>query len=252
MCLSKRIESFLAFVAVVCTAPSLAQAAGPFGSAFTYQGQLKLSGVPVSETCDFVFTLWDDPVAILVGNQVGPTLIFDGGVGNSAPIEVVNGLFELALDFGSNVFTGDGRWLEIDVCCLSPCAPNFTTLNPRQELTPTPYALALPALRTVASTNEKYPDSPNVIGGHRQNSVGDPLAGATISGGGVLDFPNSVTADFGTVGGGANNIAGLGDTVGGGINNEASGHRSSVSGGKARDVDPGRSWASGDCAFVAA
>ena len=64
-------------------------------------------------------------------------------IGSTIPLttEVGNGLFQVDLDFGSTAFNGDARWLEIDVCCSSPCAPGFTTLTPRQELTPTPYAL---------------------------------------------------------------------------------------------------------------
>lgn len=97
----------------------------PTGTELTYQGQLKQSGVPVSETCDFEFTLWDDPVATLVASQVGPTLTFDGGQGNSPPIDVVNGLFTVELDLGADAFNGDARWLQIDVCCASPCGRGF-------------------------------------------------------------------------------------------------------------------------------
>ena len=64
-------------------------AAEPAGTGFTYQGQLKEAGVPVSGTCDFEFTLWD---AWSGGAQVGPTLLFDGYGGNPPPVEVVNGL----------------------------------------------------------------------------------------------------------------------------------------------------------------
>ena len=41
----------------------------PLGTAFTYQGRLTdEAGVPVDDTCDFQFSLWDDPDA---GTQVG-------------------------------------------------------------------------------------------------------------------------------------------------------------------------------------
>jgi hypothetical protein len=64
--------------------------------------------------------------------------------------------------------------------------------------------------------------SPNVIGGSPLNSVATGIVGATISGGGTtnffnLPFPNSVSADFGTVGGGFRNAAhSFAVTVGGG------------------------------------
>lgn len=93
---------------------AVAIAGDPIGTGFTYQGQLKLAGSPVTDTCDFEFTLWDDPVAVLVVNEVGPTLIFDGGPGNSPPIEVVNDLFTVALgssgSFGCNHGLGSDKW----------------------------------------------------------------------------------------------------------------------------------------------
>jgi len=66
-------------------------------------------------------------------------------------------------------------------------------------------------------------DTPNVIGGYSGNSVAKGVKGATIGGGGRADEHgvNTVTADYGTVGGGYNNTASWGDTVGGGYNNNA-------------------------------
>ena len=128
-------------VAALAMALSIAPVlADPVGTAFTYQGQLKQGGVPVGQTCDFEFRLFDAE-ATPSGIQVGATLTFDGVGMNPSPIAVVDGLFTVALDFGSNAFNGDARWLQIDVCCASPCAPGFTTLSPRQPITATPYAL---------------------------------------------------------------------------------------------------------------
>ncbi len=97
--------------------------------------------------------------------------------------------------------------------------------------------------------SETTEGAPNVIAGHAGNSVAAGLVGVTIGGGGVIDFPNTVThmGNFGTVGGGRfNNASGdsstvgggrgsaaSGDssTVGGGLNNEASGKQSTVGGG---------------------
>ncbi len=87
---------------------------------------------------------------------------------------------------------------------------------------------------------EGVPLSPNVIGGSVENIVRANVIGGTISGGGnQLDF-NLVTDDFGTIGGGANNVAGdnAGETsdkpsatVGGGSFNIASGASSTIGGG---------------------
>ncbi|HUN82615.1 MAG TPA: hypothetical protein VMV81_14010, partial [Phycisphaerae bacterium] len=53
-------------------------AQSPLGTAFTYQGQLKSGGSPANGSFTMVFKLWNDPVSTAPGNQVGPTLTFDG------------------------------------------------------------------------------------------------------------------------------------------------------------------------------
>jgi hypothetical protein len=82
--------------------------------------------------------------------------------------------------------------------------------------------------------------SPNVIGGFSGNEVTAGALGATIGGGGASTFTNRVTDDYGTVGGGLNNLVGDGAgttsdsqyaTVGGGLGNTASGVRATVGGG---------------------
>ncbi|MHC4698896.1 MAG: hypothetical protein ACYTFA_19375 [Planctomycetota bacterium] len=129
----------LSVVAVLT--PLLAHAAfgEAVGTAFTYQGQLKQVGVPVSSTCDFVFFLVDSPTDPMteLGSQAIPG------------VEITNGLFTVDLDFGSEPFGGDARWLFVAVCCPEPDDPpdhcllpqNFTMLNPPQKLAPAPYAL---------------------------------------------------------------------------------------------------------------
>jgi hypothetical protein len=87
---------------------------------------------------------------------------------------------------------------------------------------------------------EPDPTSPNLIGGDDGNGVRDGASGATVSGGGHDGDPNRVTDDFGTVGGGEDNLAGDGAgltsdrpdaTVGGGVANIASGAEATVGGG---------------------
>lgn len=138
----KRTElSILTVVLALLAAPAALHAQTPMGTAFTYQGQLKQAGVQVDDFADLQFTLWDDPNTP-PGVQVGPTLKFDGQPGNPGPVNVTKGLFTVVLDFG-NQFNGDARWLEIAV--RVPHDPTntlpYTTLSPRQELTPTPYAV---------------------------------------------------------------------------------------------------------------
>jgi hypothetical protein len=100
------------------------------GTAFTYQGRLNDSGVPANGKYDLRFTLYD---ALSVGSLVA------GPVTNS-PVTVTNGLFVVTLDFGAGVFTGPARWLEVGARS-NAVVVDFTVLNPRQQLTPTPYAI---------------------------------------------------------------------------------------------------------------
>jgi hypothetical protein len=103
-------------------------------TAFTYQGQLKNSGFPVNTSADFFFKVFTGPAPA------------DPSVGSSVQysnVAVTNGLFTLDLDFGSNVFDGDPRWLGVSV--RVPHDPTdtlpYTDLVPRQMIMPAPYAL---------------------------------------------------------------------------------------------------------------
>lgn len=62
-----------------------------------------------------------------------------GNLVTHSAVAVSNGLFTVLLNFGSDVFTGQERWLDIAVRPAGVGA--FTPLTPRQPLTPTPYAL---------------------------------------------------------------------------------------------------------------
>jgi hypothetical protein len=189
----------------------------PLGTAFTYQGQLKQGGNPVNDTCDFQFSLWN---AAAVGTQIGTTQ-------TKTNVGVTNGLFTIPdLDFDSGAFTGDARWLAIAVRCLAG-GWSYTTLGSRQTLTPAPYALALPGLWT-----QQNATSPNLIGGYSGNSVTAGVYGATVGGGGASGNVNSVTANYGTVGGGrGSTVSGNYATIGGGNSNTASGLDSTIGGG---------------------
>jgi hypothetical protein len=109
------------------------------GTAFTYQGRLNDGGTPVNGIYDLTFSLFDSDSA---GNQVGNTI-------TNAAVGVSNGLFVTTLDFGSGVFDGTGRWLEIGVSTNAD--DNFATLSPRQEVTATPYAIYAATAASAAS-----------------------------------------------------------------------------------------------------
>lgn len=104
------------------------------GTGFTYQGQIRIQGQPLTGTADVSFFLMD---AATGGNQVGNPIDFTN-------LSLTDGLFTVILNdagqFGQNAFTGNARWLEIDV--RTPAGSgNYTTLTPRQPLTPSPFAL---------------------------------------------------------------------------------------------------------------
>ncbi len=104
-----------------------------YAQPFTYQGMLKESGTPVTGTRSMTFTLYD---ALTGGNQIGSPITRD--------VSVENGLFTVALDFGS-VWNGADRYLEIAV--------GSTVLSPRVKINPTPYAsYALRPWQTSGST----------------------------------------------------------------------------------------------------
>ncbi|MFO0840698.1 MAG: tail fiber domain-containing protein [Phycisphaerae bacterium] len=194
--------------------------ATPTGTSFTYQGQLKENGSPANGTYDIRFVLFDASTA---GTQVGMTVCMDN-------VAVTAGLFTATLDFGAQ-FMGQDRWLEISVradATSSNCGTGaYTTLSPRQLLTASPYALALPGLWT-----QNNGTSPNIVGGFSGNSVVPGVVGGTIAGGGSSGSPNVVSTDYGVVGGGqANQASGVRSTVSGGAHNQATNTDTTVSGG---------------------
>jgi hypothetical protein len=100
------------------------------GTAFTYQGRLNDGGAPANGNYDLRFAIYN---AVTNGNTISISLT------NSA-VAVSNGLFVATLDFGSAVFTGQACWLDMGVR-TNGSTNAFTVLVPRQQLTPTPYAI---------------------------------------------------------------------------------------------------------------
>jgi len=170
------------------------------GTAFTYQGRLNSGGSPASGNYNLMFTLFDTNTA---GNILG------GPITNSA-VAVNNGLFTTTIDFGAGVLNGGSNWLEIAVCPSG--ASSFNTLAPRQQLTPTPYAITAENLAGVVEFNSIVPGE-----------------NATVSGGDA----NTASFYFATVAGGQFNTAsGIQATVGGGDINEATGNTATIAGGQ--------------------
>lgn len=119
----KTTSTTIAVAVSLTVAPATLSAQTPLGTAFTYQGQLRESGVRFTGTADMDFALFD---AASVGNQVGSTIML-------VAVAVTDGVFTVELDFGASALNGDARWLEITV--------GTETLSPRQALNGTPYAI---------------------------------------------------------------------------------------------------------------
>lgn len=104
--------------------------ADPLGTAFTYQGELKQLGVAANGAFDFQFEMYDAESA---GALVTTTVLLED-------VTVSDGIFTVELDFGSRPFTGDKLWLEVAVR-EGASAGGYTSLLPRQQITPAPYTL---------------------------------------------------------------------------------------------------------------
>jgi len=117
-----------AFALALLLTLSLQISAFAQSTAFTYQGRLTDGADLANGAYDLRFALYD---TASVGAQ-------QGGLITNTATAVSNGLFIVTLDFG-NQFPGTNRWLEI--AARTNGGAGFTLLQPRQRLTPTPYAI---------------------------------------------------------------------------------------------------------------
>jgi hypothetical protein len=157
---------------------------------FTYQGSLKDGAIPANGNYDFEFLLFD---ALSGGSQAGSTI-----TQNAVP--VVDGVFNVKLDFGTQFASGANRWLEVRVRNTGGGA--FVPLAPRSPITSTPYAIksltatnatqlgGVAANQYVVTTDPRMTDArPPVAGSSNyiQNSA-STQAGANfnVSGNGTL------------------------------------------------------------------
>jgi len=104
----------------------------PIDTAWTYQGRLMDSNSPADGLYDFQFKLYSNANPMNAMQQ-GSTIDMND-------VDVIDGYFTVELDFGSDVFNGDARWLEIAVR-LSGSNDVHTILSPRHQVTSAPYAI---------------------------------------------------------------------------------------------------------------
>ncbi|HEX8734219.1 MAG TPA: tail fiber domain-containing protein [Pyrinomonadaceae bacterium] len=189
------ISKLLLFVFVVCAA-SISAAAQT--TAFTYQGRLTDSTVPLGTgTYDFQFALFDAN-----DNQIGAAQTKSG-------VQVTNGVFTVALDFGVNAFaSGADRFLQIAVKRTTDSI--FTPLTPRQPLTSSPFAVqslnaqmlgGFSFSQFIQQNDSRLSDDRNPLAGsanYIQNQTAGAQAGNfNLSGNGILGgilSANSVNA----------------------------------------------------------
>ncbi|MEQ8843870.1 MAG: hypothetical protein RIB58_03365 [Phycisphaerales bacterium] len=137
MTIRKTVRTVLLAAALGLTplsAPVLAQSA----TTKTYQGRLDVFGQPYSGTADLRFTLW---TARSGGEQVSGT-----SANTLLGTDIVDGLLTAPLDFGSQAFNGQPRFVQVEV--RTPAwdgtgvEPAYTTLDPRQAVTAAPHSLS--------------------------------------------------------------------------------------------------------------
>ncbi len=162
----------LAGALAACLTVAASAGAQPVGTAFTYQGRLTDAGNPADGAYDLQLALFD---AASGGAQVGATL-------TRADVVVASGLFTVSLDFGA-VFVGSKRWLELRV---RPGASTgtYTTLDGRQELTPSPSA-AFSSVTPWTGVSSKPAGFADDVDNDSGGTVTGITAGAGLTGGTV-------------------------------------------------------------------
>jgi len=200
-------------IGVFVSINTLAIAQTPLGSSFTYQGVLRLDGVPVNGLTRIEYSLWD---AESGGNQIG--------FGLGTVTDVVDGVVTLNLNFGPEAFNGDARWLQIGVA--NPPGSGIVTLTPRQEIKATPYALQTRGIYVDDSGNVGIntiaPMSQLTVAGAIECTAGGftfpdgttQMTAAVANGDGhSLDTPDGALSDVVSVDNAGHVHAGIGDTT---------------------------------------
>ena len=155
--------SITLFNLMLCLAQST-----PLGTAFTYQGRLIDNGSPANGAYDMRFTLHSASSG--ANTQVGGTI-------QIASVLVTNGLFKEELDFSASPFDGEDRWLEIGVR-PGGSTNAFTVLDPRQRLSPSPYAVFAPNAAIATTANGV---ATSAISATQLNTPGLPATGQVLA-----------------------------------------------------------------------
>ena len=141
---NRRVWPILALVAITVLAlagvilagnqdnDGVSSTAAALGPGFVFQGQLADDGgAPLDGACDLRFGLYDEA---LDGSKLGEA--------TRNGVTVVGGVFAVNLAFDPKLFSGDARWLQMEVRCPAGTG-TFVSMPDRHELSAVPYALSL-------------------------------------------------------------------------------------------------------------
>ncbi len=170
----------------------VAAAQTPLGSGFSYQGLLKDSGQPATGLYDLQACLFGTPTSAT------PLLCMT----DLADVPVENGLFTVTLDFGSNAFNGQRRYLELRV---RPGASSgaYSTLTPRQLITPSPEAL-----RAASSATTPWAGLSGVPAGFADgmDDIGTGTVSSIVTGSGLTGGPITSSGTVAIASGGVSSV----------------------------------------------
>ena len=168
-----RLLTLIVIACLACCTAVFAQT-----TTFTYQGRLTDGGTPANGDYDLLFNMWNSPS--------GGTLVHSQTFNN---VRVTNGVFTVSLDFGASSFGGPNRFLEIGAKLVG--SSSFTFVNPRQQITSTPYAIrslsaasadSVPASGVSAGSSNYIQNTTTQQSSSNFNITGNGTAGGTLTG----------------------------------------------------------------------
>ena len=127
--LSVSLLFFISGVVTVTRAQTDRAPEATLGSAITYQGYLTDNNAPANGIYDFQFRLFDSATG---GSQAGATVTVED-------VTVTNGLFIAQIDFGTAVWQGQARYLDVGVR-LGSSTGAYDPFGTRQAVTSVPTA----------------------------------------------------------------------------------------------------------------
>ena len=172
-----KLAAFLLLFAALCAGAAQAQT-----TAFTYQGQLSDGANAASGTYQMQFSLFD---AATNGNQIGATI-------TNTNVNVAKGVFTVQLDFSPATPFASGAARYLSIAVKKAAETNYTTLDPRQQITSAPYTI-----RTL-SAGVADALSANCVGCVSNAQIA-AVDGSKVTGGATITNLNASNLTSGTV-----------------------------------------------------